>query len=210
MRSCQLPAGKTLLLMAAALCLVTTAATSSPAQSRTSTIERRIDDMNRQRQQYDRETLRDRPGGKDEKLANQKSAQAIASQVKQDFERIQSVYNDIVIAMSASDTLDNRFVSEATTEIMKRASRLKTNLVLPAPQDTEQGAAKEAGLSDDQLKPRLKKLCLHIVSFVTNPLFETSGVLDIEQSTKASRDLESIIKVSESISKTAEKLTKSK
>jgi hypothetical protein len=112
--------------------------------------------------------------------------------------------------MSANTDLDYRFISESTAEIMKRASRLKSNLVLPVPKDAEQGKPIEADAGEDQMKPRLKKLCLHIVSFVTNPMFETSGVLDIEQSTKASRDLENIIKFSESIAKSADRLAKHK
>lgn len=209
MRSRQFPA-KNRVLLIAALFVLAIAATESPAQGRRTPVERRVEDLNRQREQYERDTLRDGPKGKPEKSLDQKAAQATALQVKQDFERMQSVYNDIVIALSSGDSLNHKFVSDATAEILKRASRLKTNLVLPAPTDAEQEIAKELDSTEDQLKPRLKKLCLHIVSFVTNPLFETSGILDIEQSTKASRDLESIIRFSEYISKNAGKLSKGK
>jgi hypothetical protein len=210
MRSCQLTARKSLLPLAALLFLLTGAATETPAQRGRTPLERRIENMDRQREQYERDTLRDKPNNKSERDADQKSARAIAVQVKQDFEQLQAVYNNIVMAMSANTALDYRFISESTAEIMKRASRLKSNLVLPAPKDAEHDKIIEAEASEDQMKPKLKKLCLHIVSFVTNPMFETSGILDIEQSRKASLDLESIIKFSESIAKSADRLAKNK
>ena len=40
----------------------------------------------------------------------------------------------------------------------------------------------------------LLMLCKRIESFVKNPLFETPGVLDVQHSTKASSDLESILR----------------
>jgi hypothetical protein len=48
----------------------------------------------------------------------------------------------------------------------------------------------------------------HIYDFVTNPLFESQGVLDLEQGRKASRDLDRIIELSESITKSGDKLKK--
>ena len=46
----------------------------------------------------------------------------------------------------------------------------------------------------------------HIYDFITNPLFESPNVLDVEQSRKAGRDLDRIIELSESITKSEEKL----
>jgi hypothetical protein len=48
----------------------------------------------------------------------------------------------------------------------------------------------------------------HIYDFVTNPLFESPGVLDLEQGRKASRDLDRIIELSESITKSVDTLKK--
>jgi NADP-dependent 3-hydroxy acid dehydrogenase YdfG len=45
----------------------------------------------------------------------------------------------------------------------------------------------------------------HIYDFVTNPLFESLGVVDLEQGIKAGRDLDRIIELSESITKSEDK-----
>jgi len=63
-------------------------------------------------------------------------------------------------------------------------------------------------LTEAEIKPLLVSLRSHIYNFVTNPLFETSGVIDVELSKKASNDLNQIIGFSESINKCADKLKK--
>jgi hypothetical protein len=174
--------------------------------SRPSPIDRRVEEMNRQREQYDRDTLRDGLDRKSQRPADQKAAREITLQVKQDFEHIQSVYNQIVLVMTANSALDYKFIYDATGEVKKSASRLKRNLALPEPEPDEASAKKEADLTQEAIKPSLLKLCSHIVSFVTNPLFETSGVLDVEQSIKASKDLEKVIELSDGIWRSAGKL----
>jgi hypothetical protein len=48
----------------------------------------------------------------------------------------------------------------------------------------------------------------YVYSFVTNPLFESKGVLDVRQAKKAGQDLDMIIELSESIKKESDKLKK--
>ena len=60
--------------------------------------------------------------------------------------------------------------------------------------------------NNEQIEESLMSLRKHIYDFVTNPLFESPGVLDLEQGRKAGRDLNTIIKLSESITKSGDKL----
>src|SRR5262249_1808136 len=53
------------------------------------------------------------------------------TQIKEDFERMQAVNNDLLRAVSKAQVLDYKHISEATKEINTRAKRLKTNLVFP-------------------------------------------------------------------------------
>jgi hypothetical protein len=164
--------------------------------------------MGRQGEQHQRDTLRG-PDGKPRKPADRKATQAAITEVKHDFERIQAVYNELVLAMSDGRPLEYGLVSEATAEIKKCANRLKKNLALPPPED--KGHANErVDLKEEEIKPSLKKLCLHIANFVTNPVFETLAVVDVEQSGKASRDLEEIIGLSELVWKSTNKLGEAK
>jgi len=174
-----------------------------------SSVERRIETINRQGEEYERDTQRRDMDGKNKiNPADKKRAEQITAEVKEDFERLQFVYNKIVIAMAGKQVLDYKFIADSTAELKKRASRLKTNLALPKIEEEIKNEKKEIELTEAEIKPSLVSLRSHIYNFVTNPLFETSGVIDVELSKKASNDLNQIIGFSESINKCADKLKK--
>lgn len=188
-----------------ALCSQTTFATRAPKQgsSRPSPIDRRVEHMGRQGEQYQRDTLRG-PDGKTQKPAQRQATQAAIAEVKHDFERLQESYNQIVLAMSGSGALEHKPISDATAEIKKCAVRLKKNLALPAPEN-KVGGEETASLKEEEIKPSLRRLCLHIANFVMNPAFETLTVVDVEQSSKAGKDLEEIIRLSDLVWKSTNK-----
>ena len=108
--------------------------------------------------------------------------------------------------MADKEGLDRQHDSifRAVAEIKKYSTRLKTNLALPKPQ--QQKARVE--IKNNQIEESLMTLRKHIYDFVTNPLFESPGVLDLEQGRKASGDLDRILELSESITKGGDKLKK--
>ena len=167
-------------------------------------VGRRIEQMNRQVDQYERDEQHRDVEGKIVSTTDRKRSQTTVAQVKEDFERLQAIYNQMVVAMSAKKPLDRAFVSESLAGINKCSSRLKTNLALPQAKDKLQ--EKHSSNEEPQLQTSLTLLLNHISSFVTNPMFESSGVLDVELSTRASRDLEEIIHQSSTIRKRTEKL----
>jgi hypothetical protein len=136
-----------------------------------------------------------------------KQLRALAEQVEQDFTRILILHNEIARAISGTNKLDYGFISEATTEIKKRAGRLQSTLLLKP--EVEQTQDKAIGSNDAQVKDALITLCHQIKSFVTNPVIENPGTVNVEQLNKARQDLESVVGLSFSIRKTADKLIKS-
>ena len=196
-----------LILIAAALYFLTILATPVFAQrtSRSTGMERRSEEMNRRRDQLEREMLLRGVEPKSEN-AKERPAPATVSQVRQDFERIQALYNELVRAMTSNQKLDYKFVSDATTEIKKCSNRLKSHLALPAPEDDIKRKKQDEAAGDERMQTVLLLLINHIRSFVTNPLFESSGVIDVKLSTRASQDLQKIIELSDHIRKRAEKL----
>ena len=66
--------------------------------------------MNRQADQYDREARSH--GEKKGESPDRKRSRATAVQVSEDFGRIQTIHNEIVLAMSAGKTLDTNFIAE--------------------------------------------------------------------------------------------------
>ena len=132
-------------------------------------------------------------------------------QLKNDFEQLQTVNNQMMAMVFANNVLDYKRVSEAITEIRKRAARLKSNLPLPSAEKDGQEEQPLKGLDElnqGEVKPALLSLDDLIQRFVTNPVFQQSQVVDIQQSSKARRDLEAILKLSEKIRKSTDKLMK--
>ena len=169
-------------------------------------IQRREADMVNQRETREHESLRRRLSANSLRVTNPRYIQAVVAQVKEDFQRIQVVRNVIVRVTSANNALDYKFISEATGEIRKRSRRLKNNLVLADAEGDEKSQKNEGELDREQMKDALLMLCNRIESFVKSSIFETPGVLDVEASVKANRDLEHMIELSSNIRKSAQRL----
>ena len=169
-------------------------------------IQRREADMVNQREMREHESLRRRLSANSLRVTNPRYIQAVVAQVKEDFQRIQVVRNGLVRVTSANNALDYKFISEATGEIRKRSRRLKNNLVLADAAGDEKSQKNEGELDREQMNDALLMLCNRIESFVKSSIFETPGVLDVEASVKANRDLENMIELSSNIRKSAQRL----
>ncbi len=194
----------------AAMCFLTTGAGAAFAQggsTRPTSVERRIERQNRQGEQYDLEkSIRDMKR-LPEKPTDGRRAKEAAQQIKHDFEGLQESYNQIVLVMAEKEGLNRKHdsVFRAVAEINKYSTRLKTNLALPRPKDEKDEKARVEA-NNEQIEESLMTLRKHIYNFVTNPLFESLGLLDLEQGRKAGRDLDRIIEVSESIRRSGDKI----
>jgi hypothetical protein len=196
--------------LGAALCLVTMMENAAFAQSggrSASSVGRRIEQLNRQSEQYERDKLSREVKGEADDPKERRRAQAVAAQVRHDFESLQTDYNRIVLAMASKEGFNYDSISGAVAEIKKCSTRLKDNLSLPRPKDAKE---EEAGSNPatGQTEELLMTLRKHLYSFLTNPLFETPSVLDVEQAGKASRDLERVIELSKSLGKSGSQLKK--
>ena len=68
---------------------------------------------------------------------NQQRVEALVVQVKEDFAHLQIVRNEIARNLVARKPLDYHLISDQTTEINKRANRLKIYMMPRAPEDKE-------------------------------------------------------------------------
>ena len=189
----------TLIAAASGFVLATEITAFAQRDTRPSPVERRVQELKRQSEQYERDKLNRDLGGESDK-SDRRRAQALAAQIKKDLEGLQAGYNQIVIAMAAKKTLPNDQILDAVAEIKECSTRLKDNLALPRPID-DKSQAPTPGAASEQTEAPLLTLQKHIYNFVMNPLFEAPAVLDVEQGKKASRDLDRIIEVSDSITK---------
>ena len=154
-------------------------------------------------QHYNREMAL-RNLGKEQPPSEQQQKLAL-KQIKEDFERMQFVNNEMMRTVSASETLDYKSISDTLSEINKRAKRLKSNLRM---EDGERDGAKQTASEGVELKQSLYQLDNLIMGFVTSPLFQNTTVTDANLRLKAGRDLDGIIDMSQTIRKTAERLSK--
>ena len=124
-------------------------------------------------------------------------------QIKEDFERIQLINSDVLQASPFDKGLDYRSISKAAAEIKKRATRLKLNL-FPSDSKERDRKIEEQAKAPQDLRSLLTELDKAISSFVHNPIFENTRVVDPEDSLRAERDLEKIISLSTKTKKKAE------
>jgi hypothetical protein len=139
---------------------------------------------------------------------DQRQLKALMAQTEEDFTRILTLHNEIARAITTNDTINYQFVSEATGEIKKRASRVQSSLALRLSAEEAAKLEKSDPQKDLPIKDELIRLCNQIRSFVTNPSIENPNTINAEQMTKARRDLEDLIQLSGKIKKDADKLLK--
>jgi len=171
-----------------------------PVDRRVNTDRIRQQDMSQREWQL--RNFGNEPGGP----ADRRRLEALMAQTEEDFNRILTLHNEIARALSSNNALDYRFVSDATTEIKKRASRVQSSLKL-APEEGYTGE-KVDEIGDPEMKDALVKLCKQIRSFVTNPSIENPNTVDAQQLTKARHDLEALIQLSGQIKKDADRIKK--
>lgn len=120
--------------------------------------------------------------------------------IKRDFEGLQLANNSILSALASKRPLDNRQIGVDVSNIRRRASSLKSQLALP--ETDSETDVRPNGPLDQPLGKALLNLDAYIVSFVSNPVFKSSGVVvDVNHSIQVRRDLENIIVLSERIRK---------
>jgi hypothetical protein len=194
--------GKAAALACAALCVAAATEGAALAQrGRELGAARRQEHMNRQAAEHERDNLNRDLDPATANAAERKRAHATAAQVRHDFESLQAGYNRIVLALSpkraaeAADTLP-----AVVAEVNKCATRLRQNLALPRPQDGEARKPRPAPAPAEADVP-LAALGRHLHSFLTNPLFEAANVLDVGHATRAGRDLDRIIELSDGMKK---------
>ncbi len=129
-------------------------------------------------------------------------------QIADDYKQIQLINNKMMGASMQAGGLNYSNVSQALSEIRKRANRLRSNLRLPG-DETETKEDYKRAADAAQFKSNLLTLDKSIMRFVGNAIFINPDVVNLEEAKKAQRELETIIKNSQLIAKDAEQLNKS-
>jgi len=194
-----------LLFVTEALILVYACATATQCQSRSQPSAR---DTARQIQRVERDQqllLKPLPPNKEDNSARQASLK----QSKEDFKNIQGINNKMMANAWAKEELDYNSISDSISQIRSKAIRLKSNLSLPEPEKkNEEKPLDLSAASVKDFRAALLRLDKSIMSFVTNPVFKESSVMEVTLATRASHDLETVIELSENLQKAAKSLNK--
>lgn len=191
------------LLFASLLALLCSTAPVVTAQgTRTlNTVERRIDTMNRQATDYERDKMGREVSPKSDPETAKRSRQ-IRVEIEEDLTSLQTAYNSGATALQSGVELRPGFVAELARAVRKHAARLKANLALPGPEENEDKPAVQELPNSERRS--LLMLCRGIYELVTNPMFENAGVLDLKNDLKARSDLENIIRIADQLGRSSE------
>lgn len=159
----------------------------------------------RQQQMSQREWQLRNFGNEKNAPADRRQLDALMHQTEEDFNRILTLHNEFARLLAAAKPIDYSFISEASAEIKKRASRLQSTLALHQLPDETPVVESSNDLNDAQMKDAVIRMCQQIRSFVTNPVIATPNTVDAKQLTNARRDLESVIQLSGHLKKEAAK-----
>lgn len=164
------------------------------------TVERRIETLNRQAKDFERDNM-----GRDDKTKNAETAKLtrqLRVEIEEDLKALQSLYNDAVMALQSGPDLRPGFGAETGRAARKHAVRLKSNLALPALDEKEARTAPPP-LPDTDRKT-LTALCKAVHALITNPMFDGTAGIGVENGTKARMELDAIIRLAEHLSEVPE------
>ncbi len=162
-------------------------------------VGRRLEMLNRQAREYEREHSGDYKKRDAESAAKTRQ---IRVEIEEDLNALQDAYNTALLKLQGKHELPAVYFVETGTSIKKYAARLRSNLVLPEQEQTaETNAPVQLAATDRQ---KLQMLCLRIYGFITNPMFEAGSAFDVKLSARAAADLDSIILISEQLAGTGQ------
>jgi hypothetical protein len=127
-------------------------------------------------------------------------------QINEDFQRIQVIHNEIVRMLQPDKELNYSRLADLTGDMKKRGARLRENLALPEPDKTAAEPAPSQAVDEAHIKKTIADLHDVIVRFVANPIFKNLGVVDTKVVDSATKDLDSLINLSDDVKKQAKTL----
>ncbi len=121
-------------------------------------------------------------------------------EIKEDFERIQKINDDLLRLTVAETPANYPTVLKFVSEINRRAVRLRSNL-FPAEPERKKEAKNKQPMSDESpdVKTLLAALDESINSFVHSSLFQNKNIVNTADSLKAQKDLETVINISSAV-----------
>lgn len=125
------------------------------------------------------------------------------AQLSEDFEKLYSINVEKIAAQLSASSFDYKALWQATADLKNRATRIKYNV--PILNVAAKGDKIRYDENPDVLDSMLAQLSGLIKSFLGSPVFRINSPDDLELRSKAGRELDGIIKLSDTISKIAKR-----
>jgi hypothetical protein len=125
------------------------------------------------------------------------------AELTEDFERLGRINNEKILPIQSSPAVDYKQLSDVAREINKRAKRIRFNSPLLSSAKIDKASYDAADLGS--MLPELSRL---IESFLGNSIYRVTSINDAERRSAAGRDLESIIRLSDTISRIAKRMAR--
>jgi len=125
------------------------------------------------------------------------------AQLSEDFDKLHSINVEKIATLAAASSLDYKTLSDVTSDLKSRATRIKYNVPVLQVVDKGEKIRYDENVDLVSTLPELSRL---IDSFLSSPVFRLSSPNDAAVRLKASRDLDGIIRLSETINKVAKRL----
>lgn len=135
----------------------------------------------------------------------QRDPQLIMAEVNEDFSRLRVLNDEMKLVIKTGGAPDYRRIMESSVEIKRRAVRLKSNIVFPLPPKDEKRQRIDPV---DEFQLLMATMDMLLTRFLTNPIFSDTGGVDAQLATKARYDLEDIVRLSDKLRKSADKMQK--
>lgn len=136
-------------------------------------------------------------------------------EVKEDFENIQRLQDEVVTAYKTSKQIEVQKIAANAEQINKRAIRLESNLFPTTEEKKSSKKSKEVQKEVPALRPLpqdLKSLIAEqdnaLAKFVGNPMFTNPSVANVNDQATARTDLQKLIRLSAALKTEAERQPK--
>ena len=140
------------------------------------------------------------------KVLSEDDRKLIASQILEDFERVQVINREMVQAVAHIDNKPYKQLASLSDEMNKRAKRLKINLNIPDVQDDKKEPESSTPSDAAELKISVQTLTGTVKNFVNSPVFTDPKVTTVGHLQNLRRDISTVIELSRTVKKAATKL----
>jgi hypothetical protein len=173
--------------------------------------DKNLEDRDIKGRSVELERIRRDAGKPDQNAQPQQIPKEKFEEIKQDFENIQRLQNEIITAYTMSKQINYAKISSDAGEINKSSVRLGSNL-FPIIDKKDKKKSKENTVADSPIPQDIKGIIVELdntlAAFVGNAMFTNPQVVNSADHAKAQADIEKIIRLSAALNQEAEKATK--